>query len=128
MPYKNREDKNANRAAYCDRKSDDPHFRARRLYDAALQRTRKRGTEFALTVEWIRERIEAGHCEVTGIPFEFDGRPWSPSLDRIDNTLGYTTDNVQVVVWTYNAAKGTGTSEDVLTMARALTNESNRQN
>jgi hypothetical protein len=56
-------------------------------------------------------------CEKTGSGFLLvdDGNgtsagrsrhPRSPSLDRIDRTKGYTADNVQVVCWQYNIAKG----------------------
>ncbi len=43
-----------------------------------------------------------------------------PSIDRIVPSEGYTDENTQVVVWAYNAAKGIGTSNDVMILARAL--------
>jgi len=49
--------------------------------------------------------------------------PFSPSFDRIDNTQGYTRDNVQLVCLIYNTAKNAHTHEDLLKLARALVSE-----
>lgn len=75
--------------------------------------------------DWIRERIEAGHCAVTGLPFDLSqvGRPpapLTPSLDQIRPGEGYTPENTQVVVWIYNRAKGADTHEAVMQLADAL--------
>lgn len=70
-------------------------------------------------------------CAQTGLPFEYkagtDSRSgWhrvgdmSPSLDKIDPLGGYTKDNVQIVVWMYNRAKGCNTDAAVLAFAKAL--------
>lgn len=106
-----------------------PPGRSKQMWTTSKKRAEERGWEFNLTPEWIQERLEAGVCEATGIPLEmsaeeFKGyghfRPWTPSLDRDDPTKGYTTDNVKVVCWMYNQAKGVSTHEAVLRMARAL--------
>lgn len=83
---------------------------------------------FDLTKEWIAEKLIAGSCEVTGITFDLnrDGRgngykkSFAPSLDRTNCELGYTQDNVKIVVWAYNGAKGTGSHEEVMLLAKAL--------
>lgn len=91
------------------------------MWNNARQRAKARGIDFTLPLEWVEERLEKGHCEVTGIPFDFSfQRLWSPSLDKIDPTKGYTPDNTQMTVFIYNSAKLTGTHEDVLRFARAL--------
>jgi hypothetical protein len=90
--------------------------------------------EFDLTRAWALEKLEAGVCEVTGIPFvlEADSRysdetkdgksthPFAPSIDRIDCMRGYTKKNCQMVVWIYNRAKGEDSHEDVISLAKAL--------
>lgn len=98
--------------------------RANRLTHGAKKRAILSNIPFALTTAWVEERIKAGKCEVSGIEFVLsDGRhPFAPSLDRTDPTKGYTEDNVKVVVWCYNAAKGVATHEDVVTLAEALVN------
>ena len=70
-------------------------------------------------------KLNVGICEVTGIPFTYGlnaRNPWSPSLDRIDPSVGYTLENTRVVVWIYNAAKNVFSDSDVMLMAHALVN------
>jgi hypothetical protein len=66
-------------------------------------------------------------CEVTGINLSWDAcdkpnkkRVWAPSIDRINNELGYITGNCRVVCWGYNWMRGNMPDEDVLKIARAL--------
>jgi len=101
--------------------------RASYLVSTAKTRAKKQGVPFDLTMPWILEKLEAGMCEATGLPFDFPVRPgvagrgsFVPSLDRIVPGAGYTCDNVQLVCWIYNAAKGIGTHEHVMRMAEAL--------
>lgn len=105
---------------YDKRYRTTPRARACRLFNSAKRR-RQEGLD--ITPEWIQKKLETGRCEITGLPFVLDrwGKgPWSPSLDRTDNDKGYAFDNVKVVVWCYNAAKGEATSADVLRLAEAL--------
>lgn len=93
------------------------------LLRSARSRAAKAGLPCTITAEWIKSRLEAGRCEVTGIPFARARAmhcPWSPSLDRIVGKLGYTPENVRLVIWAYNAAKGGWTDEDTLTVALAV--------
>lgn len=96
---------------------------------AAKKRAEFLKIPFDLTGKWVLEKLLAGRCEATGIPFDlYDGdrdnsghrRMFGPSLDQIKPRGGYTKDNVQVVCWCYNAAKSTGTDADVLRMAECL--------
>lgn len=89
------------------------------------RRFNRPGFDFDVTVEWIQERIELGFCETTGILFELIERnkkwsPFSPSVDRIDCTKGYTKDNSRVVCLIFNLSRNQFTDEDVLKMARAM--------
>lgn len=109
------------------------HGRADKLFRGARDRALKIGVEFSLTREWILARMEAGVCEVTGLPFSYDQSseshrvPWAPSLDRVDNRSGYTWWNTKVVVWAYNAAKGEWHHTDVMRLAHALVRQEARQ-
>lgn len=103
--------------------------RANHLCSGAKTRSAKKGLDFDITREWLSDRLERGVCEVTGLALELDGgklnggyRPYTPSLDRTDPTKGYTMDNTKVVCWIYNAAKGSGSHEDVLNLVEALIN------
>lgn len=57
-----------------------------------------------LTIEWIIGKLKAGKCEMTGLPFDLNGGPYGPSIDRIDSKKGYTEDNCRVIVWWLNRA------------------------
>ena len=102
------------------------HGRAKTYLSYLARRCAKRKQEFNLTLEWFVHRLSNGRCEVTGIAFEYESKPnrnrspWAFSIDRIDNTKGYTIANSQAVVWAYNAAKGEGSDDDVFFFARCL--------
>lgn len=111
---------------YAERYRNAAHVRAYALWQAAKVRASKKGLPFELTREWVLERVAAGTCEVTGLPFAPKDRrgrersPFSPSIDRIEASLGYVPSNCRVVLWGYNAAKSLGTHNDVVAIARAL--------
>ena len=100
-----------------------PKGMARKLLGAMKNSSKKRGLEWDdswWTTSLILERIEGKACEVTGVPFEYGEvpkknhrRPFVPSPDRIDNTIGYRPDNVQFVVWIYNLMKNSFSDADV---------------
>ena len=102
----------------------------------ARQRARKGNLIFELDSEWLREKLEKGICEVTGIPFDIqinggkghNTNSFSPSLERRNNSKGYTKENTEVVCWIYNRAKGAFPIEDLLTMLKALETRLNVDN
>lgn len=79
---------------------------AQSIWWRARIRAKRHGREFSLSVEWLQARLDAGVCEVTGLPFSARGvqAPTMPSIDRIDSTKGYTEDNCRVICWALNAA------------------------
>jgi hypothetical protein len=110
------------------RRRIDLHARARHMVAWIRLNAARAGVPFDLTVDWIRERLESGVCEVTGLKFDFTdekrgGRhisPYAPSIDRIDGPNGYVQGNCRIVVWMYNVAKQHWSEDEVLVMARAL--------
>ena len=109
---------------------NDYNKRAVKLLQGVRSRCKNKDLDYDLNTEWLVKVFNEGVCQVTGLPFEFEVdskcngfRSFTPSLDRTDPTKGYTEDNVKVVVWLYNAAKGVGTHEDVMKLAEALINE-----
>jgi hypothetical protein len=76
--------------------------------------------------DWLKAKVDAGVCELTGTPFDFSGRkgnPYAPSLDRIDSSKGYTRDNVRLVCFGLNAAMnvwGIGPIERMMVHRRRL--------
>ena len=93
--------------------------RASTLLSGARSRSKKSKRECSITRKQIEIRLEIGTCEATGIAFESTG-PFAPSLDRTDNSEGYTPSNVRVVTRMYNLAKRNWKHADVVKMAMAL--------
>ena len=78
------------------------------MVNGARRRALEKGLDFDLDLEWLKEKIEAGKCEATGLAFDLTPskaywkNPYGPSLDRIEAGGGYTKDNTRVVVAIFN--------------------------
>jgi hypothetical protein len=65
-----------------------------------------------LTINFLRDKVNKGNCELSGIPFQFVNsyeyfhNPYAPSIDRIDSSIGYYKKNVRIVLYWLNRAKG----------------------
>lgn len=112
-----------NRAASRRWNAENP---ARKLLGQYRQSARKRGLDFALTVEIIEAMLAPMTCSATGLPltWEHDGsaraNPWAPSIDRVDCSKGYVPGNVRVVCWAFNQMRGEYPDEVVFALAKAL--------
>jgi hypothetical protein len=88
--------------------------------------TNKHCQNFNLTLNWLKDKISNGVCEVTGIPFDINNKteyrvnPFYPSIDKINPKNGYTIDNCRLVCYIYNIAKGEFSDEILLTFAKRL--------
>lgn len=64
-------------------------------------KTLRRRPGSTLDIDQLKDiaRRCGGHCEVSGLTLVTDQKmhPYQPSLDRVDNTRGYTFDNVRMV-------------------------------
>ena len=70
-----------------------------KMHQRAKQRAQNNGREFSITPEDITIPAK---CPVLGIPLKVTkGKsgafPNSPSLDRVDNSKGYTRENIRVI-------------------------------
>ena len=104
---------------------DSVERRAYVVWKRAKDRAKKRGLLFELEKDFVAEQLRLGYCSVTNLKFDlsFDEtklNPRSPSLDRIDPSLGYTIQNTRMVCWIFNRAKGDGSDEDVQMLVEAL--------
>ena len=96
-----------------------PH---RVLVNGARQRAIKRGLEF--NIEYVDVEIPVT-CPILDIPITkhicVDVRSGphnnSPSIDRIDNTKGYTKGNIQVISHQANTMKGNASPEELIKFA-----------
>lgn len=80
-----------------------------KLWHSAKNRCVKNGREFSIEISDIEiQEI----CPVLKIPYEQKGQH-APSLDRLDNSKGYTKDNIIVMSRRANRMKGDCTKEDV---------------
>lgn len=102
---------------------------ARAMCSRIKNQARKAGLVFTLTPSWFQTQLNTGVCAATGIPFVLPtytpgarGKrsAWTPSVDRIDNTKGYTQKNCQLVVWMYNLAKSDYSEKDVARLSMAF--------
>lgn len=79
-------------------------------------RAKKKGLEFSLTSNDI---VVPEYCPVLGIKLEFVRNQnailcgTSPSIDRVDNTKGYTKDNIQVISMRANHIKRDMSFEEI---------------
>lgn len=91
----------------------------RALVQSAKHRAKKRGLEFTIGYEDV---VVPKCCPVLGIPIvvnvgEKKMKDNSPTLDRIDNKLGYVPGNVIVVAWKVNRVKNDASVEELRKIA-----------
>jgi hypothetical protein len=89
----------------------------RTIHQVIFSRTRSRallkGYEFNLQKEDI---IIPEYCPILGIKIEIGNKKNysnSPSIDRIDNSKGYTKDNIQIISMKANTMKNSATNEEL---------------
>lgn len=92
------------------------------LVRLAAHRAKMKGLPCTISAGAIQSMIDRGECQMTGIPFNLDGgRTWdSPSLDRIDNSQGYTPENTRVVLYALNVMANTWGERKIIEIAEAI--------
>jgi hypothetical protein len=79
-----------------------------KMWYGAKQRSKQFGREFSLTLDDVVNRyVEI--CPILGIEIMWDNRDkvcqGSPSLDRVNNQLGYIPSNIQIISYRANFLK-----------------------
>ena len=95
-------------AKYSDSRSNEYH-----LWKHAKYRAEKKGLEFSLILEDLKI---PEHCPVLGIPLskgEGTVHDGSPTIDRVDNTKGYTPDNTEIISYRANSLKGSASPKEI---------------
>lgn len=108
---------NSGRSRRIDGRRSHPLYNC---FMSAQSRARKRGLEFTLKFEDLHA---PEYCPVLGIKLQHsvgghsDG---SPSLDRVDNTKGYTPENVRIISRRANCLKNDATLEELEAIVRYI--------
>ena len=94
-----------------------------KMHQRAKQRCKKSGLEFNIEVSdiTIPDKCPALGIEINMNSGKSGAYKNSPSLDRVDNTKGYTKDNIQVISQCANAMKGAASKEELLRFANWVT-------
>lgn len=88
------------------------------LWNTARARARKMGIAFNLKVEDI---VIPEKCPIFGVLMTSPGR-YAPTIDRIDNTKGYTPENIQVLSKLANQMKSSATPEELVLFSKYFYN------
>ena len=103
----------------------NPYRRAKMICQQKKSIANRLGVRFDLDADWLIEKIEAGVCEFSGIPFADSesgsyNNPFVPSIDRIKPGGDYTKDNCRVVVNILNGFMANYTDDEVLITCKAI--------
>ena len=79
------------------------------MYQAAKTRAKNKNIPFTIDPNDV---IIPDNCPVFGIPLDRRDKLHTPTLDRIDNKLGYVKNNIKVISAKANRLKNNGTIED----------------
>lgn len=88
-------------------------------YNSKARRAKQRNYEFSITIEQIWDIYIAQDkvCALSGVPIDFKG---TASLDRIDNSIGYTPGNIQIVHRDVNYMKYTYSQDYFIKMCNLV--------
>lgn len=102
-------DSRENRLIQASERYYNPENVVSNLLRNAKRRAKEASIDFDLDKDFIDilYNQQGGKCAVTGIDFIFEKgetfrRPFAPSIDRVDSTIGYIKDNVRLVCTVVN--------------------------
>lgn len=91
----------------------------KRLFNRFRKSAAARGLEWAITEKEMFQNYTA-KCTYTGWDISVEGEKPTASLDRIDNSCGYTPNNIQWVHTSVNMARGALTTDAFINMCTAV--------
>ena len=107
----------------CKNRRATSQYKAKHLISTAKYRS----DVVTVTWQWVKEKIDNGFCELTGLPFDlnaqfqFSKNPYSPSIDRIDSKIHeYTPENTRIVLHFVNQALNEYDQQTVLPILKAM--------
>ena len=124
------ESRRLSRAALHKNKIQSEGICVARMFMNARDRALKAGLQFSITKDFISRRLQeqSFRCAVSGARFDlsanverlYSRNPMAPSLDRINNLLGYSPENVRIVSWRVNVAINEWGLESFVAMCREV--------
>ena len=92
------------------------------LFKNAMNRARRKGIEFSINVSDIKipTRCPYLDIELVGGTYTDRKRGASPTIDRIDPTIGYTPSNIEVISDLANRMKQNATPEQLIKFAESI--------
>jgi hypothetical protein len=84
---------------------------------------KSRGYAFEITIDDVADLLEEQMhlCALTGLPVLLDKCSPSGSIDRIENKVGYTKDNIQITTKEINMLRGSFTMEKFVELCELVT-------
>lgn len=80
------------------------------MFNRSKSRAKKKNLEFSLELEDLKI---PKYCPVFGKPLIRGDIDWTPSLDRVDSSKGYTKENIEIISNRANRIKNNATLEEL---------------
>lgn len=93
-----------------------------RLYIEKAQNARERNINFSLSFNKFKKLMSTNKCYYTGVAFDMRNPQGDNyrSIDRLDNSRGYTDDNTVACTRRINRAKGDASMAEIIALAKKL--------
>ena len=82
----------------------------RALFKRVKATAKRKGIEFSLELKYIKIPKK---CPILDIPLDKRDRNHTPSIDRIDNKIGYIKENIKIISFKANNLKSNATIEQL---------------
>ena len=128
----NREEIKASRKAYREDLKNDPNtrkeFALNSLLKKAKDRSKRKNLEYNLDYDWAVKNFPE-FCPVFGIPLTFfTSSDSSASIDRLDNSKGYTKENCRFISVEANSKKNANSLSDITKIYNYMIRETQKSN
>lgn len=102
-------------------RANDP---ALSMFAEARRRASRDGLEFSIQKSDIVVTDKCPCCNVSMAVSKMNKSRNSPSLDRLDNNIGYVASNITVICWRCNKIKGDATASELHAVANWIESKS----
>lgn len=105
-------------------------YAAMKMFHGAKKRAKQKRMDFSITADFVYQNIPE-FCPILGIKITLcgpnqDGN--SPSLDRVDNSKGYTLNNTRIISHRANSLKNGSSLEDLRKITTYISDHYGKQN